>query len=231
MTRIKICGLQTREAVRAAAEAGADFIGFVFARSKRQVPPEQVGELTHGLAAPRRIGVFVDESLESLLAAGKAAALDGFQLHGAESPALCRELKEQTGKLVWKAWPVRFDEADAQIRYYRGAVDAVLLDTYHPGAAGGTGRTFPWRGIARFREWLPDVPIFVAGGLTVDNVGELVDEYRPDGVDVSSGVESNGAKDADKIKRFIERVRERDGCYRMKKGVSENTAGSSCLKR
>ncbi|MFC4768938.1 phosphoribosylanthranilate isomerase [Effusibacillus consociatus] len=210
MTQIKICGLKTREALEVVSESGIDYIGFVFAKSKRQITPEEVRKLTAELQTPKRIGVFVNETLDSLLSVGESAGLDGFQLHGSESPELCRSLKEQSGKLVWKAWQVRLDPSDHQIQEYGETVDAILLDSYDPGLPGGTGKTFPWQGIVRFRELVPNVPLFVAGGLSADNVADLLAGYRPDGVDVSSGVETNGVKDADKMRLFIQKVRERD---------------------
>lgn len=210
MTQIKICGLKTREALEVACEAAIDYVGFVFADSKRRVTPEEVRRLTEGLVTPKRIGVFVAESLDKLLAAGESAQLDGFQLHGPESPELCYKLKEKSGKRVWIAWQVRFGEADRRIAEYKSVVDAVLLDAYQPGLHGGTGKTFPWEAIGRFRELVPEVPIFVAGGLSPDNVEALLSGYRPDGVDVSSGVETGGVKDTEKMRLFIKKVRERN---------------------
>lgn len=210
MTKIKICGLKTREAVEAAANYGIDYVGFVFAKSRRQVTPVEVRNLTAGLQTPGRIGVFVNEPLASLLSIGESAELDGYQLHGTETPEFCRQLKERSGKLIWKAWPVRMDESDSRICDYTEVVDAILLDTYDPGTTGGTGRTFPWQGIDRFRRLAPHIPLFAAGGLSVENVGGLIGEFHPDGVDVSSGVETDGIKDTEKMRLFIQKVRERD---------------------
>ncbi|BCJ85401.1 phosphoribosylanthranilate isomerase [Effusibacillus dendaii] len=208
MTQIKICGLMTKEAVECAAQAGIDYIGFVFAESKRRVTAEQVADLCAGVQTPKRIGVFVNATLRELLTIGEQAGLDGFQLHGDESPDFCRELRAASGKPVWKSWSVKSDGTDGQIADFQTAVDAVLLDTYQPGAKGGTGQTFDWQAIDRFRELLPNIPILVAGGLSAQNVGELVKNYRPYGVDVSSGVETDGVKDIEKMNLFIQKVRE-----------------------
>ncbi|GAX89742.1 phosphoribosylanthranilate isomerase [Effusibacillus lacus] len=210
MTQIKICGLKTREAVLVAAESGVDYIGFVFAQSKRQVTAEEVLKFAEGIQTPKRVGVFVNEPFDSLLTVGDMACLDVFQLHGAETPEICSRLKRASGKQVWKAWQVRGNEQDLAIREYAGTIDACLLDTFLPGAAGGTGQTFQWNEIERFRSLLPGVQLFVAGGLNSGNVGELLEKYKPDGVDVSSGVETNGVKDIEKMRLFIRKVRERD---------------------
>lgn len=208
MTQIKICGLTTRSAVETAASLGIDYIGFVFAPSKRQIAAESVRELTDGIQTPKRIGVFVNETIEHLLQAAELAGLDGFQLHGDESATFCRTLKERTGRLVWKACRVGGEAMNDPISEYASVVDALLLDAYHPQQMGGTGESFRWEAIPQIRYLVPHTPLFVAGGLSAGNVKSLIDLYHPDGVDVSSGVETDGKKDLAKMKQFAEKVRE-----------------------
>lgn len=202
--QIKVCGLKTREVVAQAAALPIDYVGFVFAKSKRQVTAEQARDLLHDLPRKfRAVGVFVDASLDELLLTAETAGLDVLQLHGEESPAYCQELRERSGREVWKAWGVRGDASDQRLAEYLGAVDAVLLDN----ARGGTGQTFSWTAIPALQALLPGVPLFVAGGLHPGNVEELIGAYRPDGIDVSSGVESDGVKDPEKITDFVMRAR------------------------
>ena len=204
MTRIKVCGLKTREMFEHAEREGADYVGFVFAPSKRQVTAEQAAEIAErGQGGVQRVGVFVNETREELLRIAEVAGLDVLQLHGDESPEFCRELKAASGREVWKAWGVTGDERDERLADYRGAVDALLLDN----ARGGSGERFSWEHIPYLRGLLPEVRLFVAGGLHPDNVEELVKTFRPDGVDVSSGVETDGAKDPVKITEFVRRAR------------------------
>ena len=205
MTKIKVCGIKTREVFEQLQNLDVDYVGFVFAKSKRQVTAEQAAEIAAGTELrAKRVGVFVDEAPEEIVRIAKTAGLDVLQMHGDESPELCRELRDRTGLQVWKAWGVRHDERDAALASYQGAVDAVLLDNER----GGTGTRFPWEAIPQLRSYLPEVPLFVAGGLQVDNVGELLANHRADGVDVSSGVETDGAKDPVKITQFVRKVRE-----------------------
>lgn len=202
--RIKVCGLKTREAVEQAAALTIDYVGFVFAKSKRQVTAEQARDLLADLPRSfQTVGVFVDAMMDDLLFTAETAGLDVLQLHGEESPAFCRELRERSGRAVWKAWGVRGDHGDQQVAEYADAVDAVLLDN----ARGGTGQTFSWTSIPTLAASLPGVPLFVAGGLYPGNVEELISKYRPDGIDVSSGVESDGVKDPEKITDFVTRAR------------------------
>ncbi|MCX7568872.1 phosphoribosylanthranilate isomerase [Tumebacillus sp. DT12] len=202
--RIKVCGLKTREAVEQAAALPIDYVGFVFAKSKRQVTAEQARDLLADLPRSfQAVGVFVDAAMDDLLFTAETAGLDVLQLHGEESPAFCRELRERSGRAVWKAWGVRGDHGDQQVAEYADAVDAVLLDN----ARGGTGQTFSWTSIPALAASLPGVPLFVAGGLHPGNVEELISRYRPDGIDVSSGVESDGVKDPEKITDFVMRAR------------------------
>lgn len=202
--RVKICGVMTSEIAAVAAEAGADAIGLVFAPSRRRVTIEQasaiVAELRPFVAA---VGVFVDMPADEVETTARGLPLDAVQLHGDESPEMCSLLRRQ-GIRVIKALRVgdRVDE-DLLGRYRQAS--AVMLDTKVDGLAGGSGRAFDWeaaRGLSdRF-------PIFLSGGLTPDNVGRALDIVRPYGVDVSSGVETDGRKSPEKIRQFIERVRQ-----------------------
>lgn len=200
MTRIKICGITTPDDARAAAAAGADALGFVLADSPRRVSPAQVAACCAELPPfVLRVGVFMDAAREEIIAALLEAPLDVVQLHGSERPKECRGLARR----VIKRFDIRAGDTAAAIAARMAAyrVDGYLLD---PGA--GSGRVFDWRvavGIGR--------PVIVSGGLTPENVGEVVRLLRPHAVDVSSGVESGpGRKDAGRIRAFVEAVRKAD---------------------
>ncbi|BBH20982.1 N-(5'-phosphoribosyl)anthranilate isomerase [Paenibacillus baekrokdamisoli] len=224
-TRVKICGLRDVETIRAMNGLPLDEIGFLFAKSRREVSPQLAGELireVHKLrtpagSRPHTVGVFVDTQLEILRELLKVAPLDVVQLHGDESPELCAAIREELGVEVWKVFSVteseqlsddshskKLAEGPLRLDRYQGTLDAVLIDT----AGGGTGQAFAWHVIQRYAEAAAriGVPLYVAGGLHPDNVGELLENYTPSGVDVSSGVETEGIKDIDKIRRFVERV-------------------------
>lgn len=196
---VKICGLQDLETALFAASAGADALGFVFAPGPRQVTPAQAQKIIRELPPDvEKIGVFVDSPLRELQETARFCRLDAVQLHGAESPAYCRA----AGMPVIKAFRVgEGDWAEAVGAY---AVRAVLLDTYVPGRNGGSGRTFDWL-LAGKLAYAGE--IILAGGLNAQNVQEAIRIARPDGVDVSSGVETNGRKDRAKIAEFISTVK------------------------
>ncbi|AJE53569.1 MULTISPECIES: phosphoribosylanthranilate isomerase [Paenibacillus] len=224
-TGVKICGLQSVEVLKSMVNLPVDYIGFVFADSKRRIDGAHAGELLRVLdewtpgSRPRSVGVFVNPSDALLNDVMEKAPLDVIQLHGQESPQRCRELKERFGMQVFKAWSVdsqgqtvkgkieyRADELEA----YVGTIDALLLDTYDPLYGGGSGKTFAWDRIPAYQAWTHQhgIPLFVAGGLTADNAEKLINEYHPEGLDVSSGVETNGVKDIAKITAFVERVKQ-----------------------
>lgn len=227
MPSVKICGLLTADMVRAVAELPVDHIGLVFARSKRQVTAEQAAELIQALKESRRgeipetVGVFVNPTEQELNGVMQAAPLDVIQLHGQESPSFCRSVKAAfPGVKVFKVISVAGDSAvDAvkdreahaasQLEPYRDAVEAILLDTHDPLYGGGSGKTFAWETIPPYLNWCraAGIRLIVAGGLHPDNVQELLSTYAPDGVDVSSGVETDGVKDLLKIQAFVERVK------------------------
>lgn len=239
-TLVKVCGIRGEEALAAAIRSGADLAGFVFAESRRRVTAEQAARLTavlgDGDGRLRTAGVFVNPAIAELDRVMEAAKLDVIQLHGSETPDFCLEVKRRyPGVSVFKAIAAKpaetepEDSADGQgeaagegigesggnqieafrhVASYGDIVDAFLLDTL----GGGTGKRFAWEIIPPYQAACErfGVKLFVAGGLDPSNVAELVDRYRPDGVDVSSGVETGGVKDTGKIAAFIERVRSID---------------------
>lgn len=200
MTRVKICGISDVENALVAAEAGADAIGLVFAPSRRRVTVEQAREIVDALPPfVTKVGLFVDEDPARIEEVADACRLDVVQLHGSESPGFCAAL----GRTVIKAIRVKDAASLAVMDGYR--VAGFLLDSYHPEVAGGTGRTFDWdlaeQVSGRYR-------VILSGGLTPANVTEAIEKVRPHGVDVSSGVETDGRKDPAKIREFVMRVRE-----------------------
>lgn len=222
MTLVKICGLREPAHALAAAEAGADFVGLVFAESRRRVSVDQAQAIACALGGPRLVGagggtehieallqrkrllvvgVFAGADAETINRTAEAAGLDLVQLSGDEPWDICGKLSRPVLKAVKVRDGTSAEEIIASLR--PGAVP--LLDTHAEGALGGTGRPFDWivaAGVAR------RFPIVLAGGLTPENVGEAVRRVRPWAVDVSSGVETNGVKDVEKICAFIAAVRE-----------------------
>lgn len=219
-TGIKICGFQSVEVLKSMVNLPVDYIGFVFADSKRRIDGVQAGELLRVLdewtsgSRPRSVGVFVNPGDALLNDVMEKAPLDVIQLHGQESPQRCREIREHFGIQVFKAWSVdsqgQIERSADELDAYVGTIDALLLDTYDPLYGGGSGKTFAWDRIPAYQAWTHQhgIPLFVAGGLTADNAEKLVHEYHPDGLDVSSGVETNGVKDIAKITAFVERVKQ-----------------------
>ena len=189
MTKVKICGLSTVEAVETAVLAGADYIGFVFAESKRQVSLEQAHELAKLVTGKTKIvGVFVSPSLEDLEQAIAQVPLDIVQIHGMFDEALIPKISVPVIRAI------QLSDQEAKVT---SPADFLLFDA----PVAGSGRTFDW-------DLLKDQKIqqdfFIAGGLTVDNVRQARETFQPYALDVSSGVETDGRKDIEKIKAFIE---------------------------
>ncbi len=208
--RVKICGLTRVEDARAAAHAGADFLGTILSEGYgRSVAPDfarSIGEET-GRAV---VGVMVDEPLGRIVERAELGGVAVLQLHGSESPDLIESLRRHGDWTIWKAMRVRTqEEVEEAISTFRGIADGLLLDGWHPEHAGGSGVRFPWDLVAPVRYRFPEGLTFIAaGGLRPDNVGEAVERLDPDIVDVSSGVEiTHGVKDAGRIHAFIRNAR------------------------
>ncbi|AJS58043.1 phosphoribosylanthranilate isomerase [Paenibacillus sp. IHBB 10380] len=219
---VKICGLQDVEVLKYMNDLPVDYIGFVFAKSRRQVSVDTAAILVPQLSkwqnekTPESVGVFVNPTMEQLSEVMDRVSLDVIQLHGQEKPEFCRKVKQAFGVKIFKVIQIQrtedtSDSSDIEtaLQEYIGVIDAVLLDTFDPVHGGGSGKTFAWEQITRYQDWShhEGIPLWIAGGLDPDNVEELLELYHPHGVDVSSGVESNGIKDIDKIKTFVERVK------------------------
>lgn len=200
MTKVKICGLKEQVHVRAAVEAGADAIGFVFAPSKRQISIEQAHQLAKDVPGEvLKIGVFVNPSVEELRAAVEGVPLDYVQYHGEETP----EFICQQGYPAIKALSVRDKEDVRAAANYN--VDYFLFDAPGTDFKGGSGLTFDWTLLEM--AGIPRDKLILAGGLKAENIQEAVSRVSPYMVDVSSGVETDGIKDEAKINAFIQAVK------------------------
>lgn len=197
MTKIKFCGLTRVEDIKIANEIFPEFIGFVFAKkSRRYITPKKAAELKKIL---RReifsVGVFVDEKIEIVADLAKKNIFDLIQLHGAEDENYISELKNFTDKKIIKA--VQIKNADDLKLAENFSSDFILLDS-----GAGTGKKFDWEILKNFHQ-----KYFLAGGLNPENISNAIKILNPFAVDVSSGIETDGVKDAEKMKKFIEKVR------------------------
>jgi len=202
---LKICGVRDARTARAAIAAGAGALGFMFAESRRQVSPADVAPILAELPVerPSAVGVVVNPTASDLRGFVDEAGVDVIQLSGDESPDLLGEVDVP----VWKA--LRFevgttlDEASRTVEPWLTAVRpvaAILIDAAAPGQYGGSGHRADWDLAARLAE---RYPVILAGGLSPKNVAVAIAQVRPMGVDVSSGVERDGVKDAGLIQDFL----------------------------
>ena len=237
--KVKMCGISKVDTIPAIVDAKPDYMGLVFAPSKRQVTVEQaktlVDELhkqyekTYGeVTAPmntdiaqdsqnsqnnqefvqgnsnfekiKTVGVFVNETIENLLKIAEEVKLDVIQLHGDEDESFIQTLKEQSNVEIWKAVQVR-SAADAE-KWIDSSADMLLFDAYHKDERGGTGEVFDWSSLDAFER-----PFMLAGGIDSTNVARAIRTVRPYGIDISSGIETDGVKDDEKIKAFTHIVR------------------------
>ena len=208
--KVKMCGISKVETIPAVVEAKPDYMGLVFAPSKRQVTVEQAKILIEELhkqcinhydtKVVKTVGVFVNETLDNLVRIADTANLDAVQLHGDEDEAFIQSLKERTNVEVWKAIQIR-TAADTE-KWIDSSADMLLFDAYHKDERGGTGEVFDWSSLDTFER-----PFMLAGGIDSTNVARAIRTVRPYGIDISSGIETNGVKDDEKITAFTKIVK------------------------
>jgi phosphoribosylanthranilate isomerase len=206
MTLVKICGITNLADAQAAVDAGADALGFNFyRRSLRYISPADAREITNQLPASiLKVGVFVDEELQSLLRIASEANLSAIQLHGNESPDYCSEL---AGRYVIKAFGATNNLDWSAVNRYD--VEAIMLDTKDELLRGGTGRIFDWSIAKPAGESVKSVAkLFLAGGLSPENVVEAITTVRPYAVDACSSLEQTpGKKNHERVRAFMNAVR------------------------
>ena len=221
--KVKMCGISKIETIPTVIEANPDYMGLVFAPSKRQVTVEQAKTLVEELHKQyanrynrdaeqysnqtlihqefiKTVGIFVNETLDNLVTIATEVNLDAVQLHGDEDEAFIQSLKERTNVEVWKAVQIR-SAADAEA-WIDSSADMLLFDAYHKDERGGTGEVFDWSCLDEFER-----PFMLAGGIDSTNVARAIRTVRPYGIDISSGIETEGVKDDEKIKAFTNIVR------------------------
>ena len=207
--KVKMCGISKVDTIPAVVEAKPDYMGLVFAPSKRQVTVDQAKTLVEALhkqckvqndtVSIKTVGVFVNETLDNLVTIANEANLDVVQLHGDEDEAFIQSLKERTNVEIWKAIQIR-SAADAET-WIDSSADMLLFDAYHKDERGGTGDVFDWSCLDTFER-----PFMLAGGIDSTNVARAIRTVRPYGIDISSGIETNGVKDDEKITAFTKIV-------------------------
>jgi phosphoribosylanthranilate isomerase len=208
MTKVKICGITNLDDARLAVETGADMLGFNFyEKSVRCIPPVKAREMIERLPdGVLKVGVFVNETADRIAEIVNFAGLDAVQLHGEESPDFVQELKLLADSRVIKAFRVSKDFIIESVLSYD--VDEILLDGFSANAQGGTGETFDWDVAEQISS---SVSLYLAGGLSADNVRAAISKVRPYAVDACSLLESNpGKKDHDKLRRFILEAKRND---------------------
>lgn len=209
MTRIKVCGIMNRAELLQAILAGADAVGFIVEidQSKHRLFAEQAAELIK-MVPPftKSVAVIAPEDVESAVQMARKTGADVLQVHGSLSAADLAKLK---GRVIQKLVATLAANSDInEIRCYEACADAILLDTLSNGKLGGTGIAHDWDRSARIVEGLK-VPVILAGGLNPGNVAAAIEKVRPYAVDASSGLETGGKKDPQKISSFVREVR---GC-------------------
>ena len=221
--KVKMCGISKVETIPAVVDAKPDYMGLVFAPSKRQVTVDQAKTLVEELHKQyanrynrdaeqysnqtlihqefiKTVGIFVNETLDNLVTIATEVNLDAVQLHGDEDEAFIQSLKERTNVEVWKAVQIR-SAADAEA-WIDSSADMLLFDAYHKDERGGTGEVFDWSSLDEFER-----PFMLAGGIDSTNVARAIRTVRPYGIDISSGIETDGVKDNEKITAFTKLVR------------------------
>ena len=212
MTKVKICGLLRVEDINYVNEVLPDYVGFIFAKSRRQVKLDEAAKLINLLdKSIKTVGVFVDEEVDKVKEIAEKLSLNILQFHGKEDETYINQFN---GFSTWKSVAIKVDlnkETYNREKYQKVLdscnkynIEGILLDSSVKGAEGGTGVSFDWSLIPKLNI---NKKLILAGGLNPSNVRDAIDRVKPYAVDVSSGVETDGFKDFNKIKKFMEKVR------------------------
>lgn len=198
MTKVKICGITDLEDALLSAKFGADALGFNFyEKSPRYIAPEKAREIAEQLPKGiTKVGVFVNENLDKIAEIARIVKLDSLQLHGEETPEFARALKQKTNLEIIKAFRVSTEFQPEDVLHYN--IDAVLLDAYSPKEHGGTGETFNWEIAKKVQGIFPK--LYLAGGISQDNIARAIYEVNPFAVDACSSLEeTKGKKNQEKL--------------------------------
>ena len=196
MVKIKICGLKRLEDVEIVNKYKPDFVGFVFADSKRKVTPDLARQMKQNLDdSIQSVGVFVDAAIDEILEIHEQGIIDMAQLHGSESEDYIDELKKKSNCQLKIINAIEMDDEKDLLEYDNSTADYLLLDS-----GKGSGKTFDWRLIRKDLK----KEFFLAGGLNYQNISQAINEFDPYAIDLSSSVETNGYKDELKIKKVME---------------------------
>ncbi|MBD1371612.1 phosphoribosylanthranilate isomerase [Hazenella sp. IB182357] len=209
-TTVKMCGFQTSEDVKKAIPLSPDYMGFILVPGRTRTVSHTTLQnlLQHVPDKSKRIAVMQNPSFQDVAALMHAVQIDGIQLHGNESVLFCREIKNHFDLQLIKVFHIEEGKPVPLVKEYLPWIDVILLDYANKNKRGGQGVSFDWRQIVEVKNQLPSatLPVWVAGGLHRGNVGALIDQYAPDGIDLSSGIETNGKKDSMKMRQLIDEV-------------------------
>ncbi|WP_088102202.1 phosphoribosylanthranilate isomerase [Halalkalibacter urbisdiaboli] len=204
---LKICGNHSKHDVHVALASGADYIGFVFAESKRKVTNNDLRNWLQGERNGKKVvALFVNADADMISSSIKGVPVDIIQCHGAESVELVQDVKRKIALPVWKVIH-HHEQALETMRSFTGVADGYIIDCKADGKWGGTGKSFDWSHVPAYVEEgrHQQVPVFIAGGVSPDNVEQLL-AYQPDGIDLSSGIEQDGFKSASLVNELEERM-------------------------
>ncbi|MEK5335209.1 phosphoribosylanthranilate isomerase [Bacillus sp. FSL M8-0166] len=207
---LKYCGAVSQEDVECIAQSNANAIGFIFAPSKRQVQPDQVKQWLIQTKCEKKIaGVFVNEKIQKVCDITKHIPLDIVQLHGDETQDDAKEIKQQTGVVVWKVFhhEPNITSTLEKMTAFAPVVDGFLIDAKVKGMRGGSGTAFAWEAVPAYVQHAKrlEKTCAIAGGITSEKIAELL-AYGPEAIDLSSGIEENGKKSSAKIEALEERM-------------------------
>ncbi|MEI6380469.1 MAG: phosphoribosylanthranilate isomerase [Cyanobacteriota bacterium ELA615] len=206
--RIKICGITRLDQARSILDLGISTIGFICVESSpRFIDPSMIGHIIENLAQEKSyVGVFANSCLKTIVETVKLGQLNAVQLHGQEDPQFCQHIKDQLPEIeLIKAFRIKDRNSLENLKIYYDLVDTLLLDAYHPQLLGGSGQTIDWQTL---QDFTPPLPWLLAGGLNCENVTRALNQLKPDGIDLSSGVENSpGDKNLAKIRELLENLK------------------------